>query len=324
MPIVTTIEEVRANGVKVRYINNDSSIADMELAAQMYLVPILGDDLYAALEAEYAAPTSETIMNGLLWFAQRALVPLAYWLDLPNIQTQISESGVVTTLSDKQEAAHRWEFEQARESLSVKGCFCLESMLKYLYGNATALTWAPTSAWQCIFKTGVEFAQYFPVYQPFRSFESLRPVAKQCEDQYIRNSIGSDYFDTLRDKTTPTTEEAKVIDLIKKAVANLTIKTAIETISVKASTHGFTVMLQNNSELTTQGQSNAPDNQLSLMLTSTERTGLNYVRELKKYMNSVAGDSVLADYFLSDYYTSPETSASAEKPNASRKGIFAF
>ncbi len=324
MPLITTIAEVRANGVKVRAVNNESSVADMELAAQLYLVPVLGADLYAQLLAEYDSPTESTSISGLLWFAQRALAPLAYWLDLPNIQTQISESGVVTTVSDKQDAAHRWEYEQVRENLAVKGCFCLEQMLNYLYSNADDLEWVTPSAYKSIFKTGVEFAQYFPVYQPYRTFESLRPVAKQVEDQYIRNAIGSDYFDYLRDAADPTAEEAKVIAFIKKAVASLTIKTAIETLSVKATTYGFTVMLQSNSELVPQGQSNAPDNQLSLMLTSTERTGINYIREMKKYMDATASETVLADYFASEYYTSAETKAAQVSPNSTYTGIFSM
>jgi hypothetical protein len=324
MPLLNTIAEVRDNGVKVRATNNTSSIADMDLAAQLYLVPVLGATLYTALLNEYTTPTVDTMINALLVKAQRALAPLAYWLDLPNIQSQISESGVVTTVSELQQSAHRWEYEQVRENLAVKGCFSLEMMIAFLYEHADDLTWAPPFFYKSIFKTGIEFAQYFPVFQPYRCFESLRPIAKQCEDQYIRNSIGSDYFDYLRDLSNPSTEEAAVIEFLKKAVANLTIKTAIETLSVKATTYGFTVMLQGNSDLAPQGQTNAPDNQLSLMLTSTERTGINYVREMKKYMDATASSSVLSDYYNGDYYTSAAAQAAKVNTNSTRKGIYAF
>jgi hypothetical protein len=324
MPLITTIAEVRANGVKVRAVNNESSIADMELAAQLYIVPITGADLYAELLAEYTSPTEDTTIHGLLLKAQRALAPLAYWLDLPNIQTQISESGVVTTVSDKQDAAHRWEFEQVRENLAVKGCFALELMIAFLYENADDLEWVPDETFKSIFKTGVDFSKYFPLSQPYRTFESLRPIVKQVEDQYIRNAIGSDYFDFLRDAAEPTAEESKVIQFIKKAVANLTIKTAIEALSVKFTGTGFTVMLQSNSELVAQGQSNAPDNQLSLMLTSSERAGINYIREMKKYMDATASETILADYFTSEYYTSAEAQAAAVNPNSTRNGIFSM
>lgn len=323
MALITTIEEVRANGVKVRFINSQSSIADMDLAGQMFLVPVLGQAMYDALQSEYDTP-GDILLGALLQRAQRALAPLAFWLDLPNIQSQISESGVVTVVSDNQQAAHRWEFEQIRESLSRKGCFALEIMMAFAYDNATILAWTPPSPIVCIFKTGVEFCRYFPVYQAYRCFESLRPIIKQVEDQYIRNSIGSDYFDTLRDKASPTTQEAAVLEYIKKAVANLTIKTAIEALSVKVGYYGFTVALQGNADLVQQGEQNAPDNQLSLMLASTERTGINYIREMKKYMDAVASSSVLAYYYSSIYYTSPEDRAAQVDPNSTRTGIFSM
>jgi hypothetical protein len=324
MPLITTIAEVKANGVKVRNINSDSSLADMELAAQLYLVPVLGADLYADLLEEYTSPTTNTPIHELLLKAQRAVAPLAYWLDLANIQTQITESGVATQVSNNQEAAHRWEFEQVKESLAVKGCFALELMIAFLYENAVDLSWEPPIAYTCIFKTGLEFNQYFPLSQPYRTFESLRPIAKQVEDQYIRNSIGSDYFDFLVNLESGTAEELKVIDYLKKAVANLTIKTAVETLSVEVSTTGVTVMLSRNPDLTVQGKENAPAQQLSMLLTSTERTGVNYLREMKKYMDTVATDSVLADYFISEYYTSAAVKAAKVNPNSTRNGIFSM
>src|SRR3954451_11719256 len=139
MPLITDITTVRANGVNVQFINDNSSIADMTAAELKYIEPILGADLYQLLLQE---PTGETSgFDELRLKVQRALAPLAYYLDLPNIQAQITDRGAATFTSENMRPLHRWEYEALRESLADKGSFALEKLLEHLNQHKADYGW---------------------------------------------------------------------------------------------------------------------------------------------------------------------------------------
>ncbi|MDP9231001.1 MAG: hypothetical protein M3O67_10090, partial [Bacteroidota bacterium] len=112
MPLITTIEEVRANGVKVSYFSADTGIADMQAAEERFIAPLLGETLYELIIAD--AP--DALYDPLIVKVKRAIAPLAYWLELPNIQSQITDGGLGTFTSDKHQPLHRWEYEALLEN----------------------------------------------------------------------------------------------------------------------------------------------------------------------------------------------------------------
>ncbi len=303
MALINNIETVRANGVNVMFINDNSSIADITAAEERFLEPILGAVLYEILLDEVDVVNSDYLP--LIKKAQKALAPLAYWLDLPHIQSTISDRGAGTFSSDNMQPLHRWEYESLRESLADKGCFALEKMLQHLFEEADFYEWTVPATHNTIIKTGTEFSSIVTLFQPYRTFENLRPLVKQTEDQYICNSIGASFFEALRDAATPTAEEAKAIVLIKKAVANLCIKSACEVLPVKIAPGGFTTQLSDANEKPEQGEATASSKQMGLLYTSVKQTGESYLGQLMEYLNTNASSSVFTAFFSSSYYTAP-------------------
>jgi len=319
MALINDIETVRANGVNVMFINDDSVIADMLGAEERFIVPVLGETLYNDLNDNIADPD----YADLLAKVRRALAPLAYWSDLPNIQSVITDRGAAAFASQNMVSSPRWAFYELRETLADKGCYALERLIQYLFDNKTDLNWTLPSPFKIIFLTGDEFYNFFPVYQPHRTFLNFRPIIKQVEDQYIRTSIGDLFFEELRDKANPSTEDAKAIALIKAAVANLTIKTACEILPVKISANGFTVILRDALDKPWQGEQQAEDTQIGLLYKSVERTGNTYASKLKDYLNENASADLFATYFSSSYYQAPVDPTTIVDPNTNRQ-IFGF
>ena len=307
--------------VKLMFTNQEASIADMASADNNFIIPITGPDLYAEMLAQL--PTPNETFAPLIEFARRAAGPLAYWQDLPTIQARIGDTGIHTVESANTQPLHRWEYEALEESLLNKGCQALEQLLQYLYDHKTDFSWQIPDDYKSIFLTGADFTKYFTLYQPYRTFLNLRAIVKQVEEQYIHTAIGEDFFIALRDKTELGAEETKAVGLIKKAVANLAIKTAIEILPVRISAHGFTVLLQRTTDRLTDGQANAPEGQMSLMYKSVQRSGDNYLIELVNYLNAKASDSLFTDYRDSDLYKPPVTTPPVD-PNDKRNGIFAL
>lgn len=333
MPLIKDIATAKKY-VNVLFNNSESSLADITSAEMEFLLPILGEELYQQLLVE--ADVTDSDYADLIELARRAVGPLAYWMDLGSIQTKITDNGLGTFNNTNMDASHRWEFEQLKETLANKGCAALDQMLQHLFENAEYYSWTAPDDLNIIFTSGKDFAKYFPLYQPHRVFMNLRPLIKQVEDQYIRPAIGDAFFEELRDALLPqqtsdetnedegddatalTAEEKIATDIIKKAVANLTIKTAIETLPVRISPAGFTVEMQRNNEMVQQGQNNAPANQMSLMYQSVERTGESYVLQLQDYLNKKASGSVFATYFASSYYVAPADAVLVADPNSLR------
>jgi len=323
MPLITTIEEVRAAGVMVNFINEDSNIADMTAAELMFIKPALGAELYTEIVATPAD------FEDLLPYIKRALAPLAYWLDLPNIQTQITDKGIATAESQNMTAAHKWEYEALRDNLEIKGCFGLESLLEFLSVPeiTAAYEWVIPEEYNLIFKTGINFNEYFTLYQPYRSFFSMRPCLKQIEDHYIRDSIGDDFFEEMRDLVLPAdksswTDDQKkqnnALQLIKKAAAYLTIAKSVDLLPVKISGNGFTVSLRDAIDKPNPQDQHAPDAQLYNLRNSAQAAGERYLLQLLAYLNANAADSLFSTFKNSSYYTAPSTEVAVDK-NSCRK-----
>ncbi len=317
MALISTVEEVIAAGVRINQTNDNIMLADMTAADMHFLIPALGAELFDTIETENGIEGSD--YADLIVLCKRVEAPMAYWLDLANIQTQISDKGLTNIVASNSQSSPRWAYLEVKETLADKGCAALEDLLQHLFEYATFYSWQPPVAYEGIFKTGAEFNNYFPIFQPYRTFESMRPLARQVEDQYIRVSIGDDFFDYLRDKAEPGEEEKIAIQLIKKAVANLTIKTACETLPIRISSNGFTVLLQRMPDSPVANASNGPAAQLGWMHQSTERSGESYIAKLKEYLNQKASDTLFADYKNSTYYVAPMDPATIVSPNANRQ-----
>ena len=308
--LITTVEQVRANGVRINFINEDSEIADMISAQQMFIEPVLGKEMYEDLFVEPAA------FNDLMPYILRALAPLAYWLDLPNLHTQITDKGIATSSSENLVSARKWEYEEAREGLAEKGCFHLEKLIEFISipEIAAGYQWSVPDEYDLIFRTGIEFNKYFTLYQPYRTFLNLRPFVKEAEDQFIRPTIGDDFFEEMRDIVLPdkkinrnTTQEIqyKALQQIKKTTAFYTIAKAVDQLPVKISTNGFTVSLRDAVDKPNPQDQQAPKVQLDNLRTSAQNTADNYLLKLSDYLNANA--DVFPTYKDSEFYEAPVT-----------------
>jgi len=301
MAIVTTLQQVKEAGLKIMFTNNMNTLADMRAAERKYILPLTGADLLSILQT---APL-DSKYNELLSIAQRAEAYLAYYLDLPTLQVQIGDNGLSTFANTNRQAAHRWEYKEMQEMLESKGCEALEEMLELLHAKRTELGWQMPAAYQSFFITGKDFATYFNIYQPYRTFELLRPVVRQVEDQYIIATTGAELYQALLATTAPKPLEAQAITLIKKALAQLTIKTAIEILPVKISAYGFTVLLSDSAERPNGGEEQAPASLMSLTLASCERSGNTYLSQLRLLLDSNASADIFPEYLNSVLYTAP-------------------
>lgn len=298
--LVTNIATVRKY-MKVAFVNQSAMMPDFEAAQKKYVIPILGKVLYQVMETESLTMAEEP--TELLKLVLRAVIPLAYFNDLAMVATQITDMGVGVTQATHFQNAPRWQFLELKKNLEDKGCAALEELLIYLNEDKPEETvWTIPDNYDLLLNTGKAFNQYYPISQPYRTFESIRPLAKAIETDVIIPLIGEEYFNILKTKATPTALEKQVIQLVKKAIAYLTIKVSAELLPVNISADGFTVSLSHNNDQPNQGQQQAESTQMSVLVNSCDAQGKSYLSMLSELLNGRASTTIFPEYFLSTFY----------------------
>src|SRR6185312_14388923 len=245
MPLFKTIQEI-AQYITISSASTASPMPKSRGAEEDYIKPVLGDALFASLQTQVTTPPITDI--DLLDKVRAALAYLIYYKELPLMHTIITESGLRNVTSDKIQGAYRYQYEATRQYLENEGLSALEKLYEYLMANVeTYTTWQSSDAFtrlnKNLIKTGKDFSSYYYLFQPNRTFFALQPVMQEVEDFYIKSIIGDTFFSFLKDTTSLSPEEKNVVDMLKKAVANLTIHKAITKLAVKVRPEGFTVQL---------------------------------------------------------------------------------
>lgn len=328
MALLTNDKNLVKEFVRINFINSISSFPNWEVAEQRHLIPLIGDEMYDKLVSIVADNAASDQDKELLKKARAIVAPLAYALDMAFIQSQLTDAGLRTISTDSMQAAHRWEYNEVKEALVEAGAFAIDGFLKFLFKHKSDYAeWTGSDEYQAldalIFQTAADFANYFPINQPYRLFWDFRPLIKEVQDFYIVSAIGADFFKELLALEAPNDDETEARILIKKAVAQYTIVKAIEKRAAQIGTQGFTVkVLGPNTEGVDFDKQDAPEAKLSLLYASCERAGDSYLLQLKDLLNSKASAVVFPTYFTSDLYEAPGTVQA--NPNDLRTGIIGF
>src|SRR5688500_2199448 len=94
MALIKTIPEVQSY-VRVNFANANSSLPNMDEAEEKYIAPLIGRAVYDDVVTKYDAGDTSDEFKALLTRIQAAVAPLAYYLELPLINTQITDIGLM-------------------------------------------------------------------------------------------------------------------------------------------------------------------------------------------------------------------------------------
>jgi hypothetical protein len=288
-------------------------------AEEDYLVPIIGQELYDEFVAEVAATISEE-HEAIINLCRKYVAPLSILLGLSNRHIKIGDTGLKKTISEKTDNLFKWEYLELKNELEEKAAKALNNLYKYLYANAAALDWEDPNSFKAIFKTADEFTESYPLYLPYAVFPMLKPIMKQIEKQFLHEFIGEEFLNELKEIEEPEGDDLKAINLLKDAIAHLTIYKATDILPVKITGNGLTVLFNRTVDQPFDGQMAAPDNTLSLLRNERLRDGNLFMAQLKKMLDTKASASVFTTYKTSSYYDDP-TAAVVDR-NEERKGVF--
>lgn len=305
---------------------NEKNLPDIGSAERQFLIPVLGMQLYAALDASINTPPTENAGTWaqLLDFCRAAVAPLAVWLELPFMQVQLEDGGLKTTRTEYKEAAHQWEFIKVESALLDKGSKALEFILEYLPTQKEIFNWSYQGE-KTFIRTGRELSKFVSIDQPNLTFQLMQPILSEVQDHYIINAIGEPFFNYLNSlDTIERPEEKKAATLLKKAIAHYSIARAAERLPVRITRNGLMATLENSST-----ESNAPTTakaaQIDALKTNSESLANAYLLQLLDYLNTTATAETFTAFFENkEVYKGAAQRSYAQDVNNNLTGLVAF
>ena len=315
-----------------KYINIPTTykiqkLPDMDVAAERYLIPLIGAVLYKELNDAVAGNTGTVLESELMNKCRAVIVPGAFMSSLARANVQITDAGLRVAANDSMQAVSRWSFLELRNELADQTAFAQEALLSHLFANKGIYpTWVDSDEFKklndLVIASGSEFSDYYFLKDPHRVFWLLKDLIRDVQQLYLDSAMGG-YYKVLKAKAQPTQLESDALVLIKHATAKYAILRACTSRAVRFDEDGFTVQMSAaNNDNTQQGSQDAPDAKIGQLMALCERDADSYLVKLKELLNTNASADVFPEYFASPFYVSPKQQALVPNPNSRRKGVF--
>ena len=304
MPLIKTIAEVAAVLPKlVSKTNEFEQLPDFQAAEDKYIIPIIGQTLYDALVAAYDGDTLDANETELVAKLRRAIVPYAFLEETGLNILMWQGSGLQKVKQSQGEPVRAWEIQEMKTTLLKKATEGIEHSLRYLFDNADIFPeWTASAEYDklkvLLIKSGTELNELYSVYQPQRSYFIMKSLMYDMQRMALQDSIGTDLLTYLRDKETPSTDEAECIGYLKKALAFLTIQKACRHFSVSFSDMGFTILGERNSNVMENSMNQPTDLQLlEMKIRECEKEAVSYMELARTSLVTLyAKDGTANDY----------------------------
>jgi hypothetical protein len=338
MALIKSIAEIKA--LLPKFISNTTDpkvLPNFDQAEYKYLVPLTGTVLYNAIHAKYndAAYPGNMSSDELSLLKKLQMVEAchAFVDEMALGQLLLTENGYKKVVNST--PVYRWEVEKLESTLVTMAADATEVLLNYLAEKKAVFTdWTSSDAYKSLdkllIKSGTEFSALYPLFQPMRTFLSIKPKLEHVQDLYVSEAIGEPLLQYLAALATVPEGLQKSISLLKKAVAFLTIKESALHHSVRFSDSGFTVVGQRDTVDTASdaGRQAADLAMLQMKIDACERDGQNFLGmacyELVKWYKEVDAAvqyKTALDAGALKTYVDPGDRTNG---NDTRKGVFAL
>lgn len=326
MSIITTIEEVKAI-IPLAASSSENFLPSFDLAVSEQLIPIIGQELYDALETAYEGETLSDIQKKLLTKCHAVIVPFAYVEELPLRQVNIGDTGLNVIENQESRKAFKWEFYQLLEKLYKRGYAAQEALIVFLKQNKGSFPeWddADYNTTGCaIIRDGSDLRGIISLQEPHRCYMMLKGIIAAIVEETIKPSISEAYYEVLNASIiadTLTEQEEKLLPKLRMSLCRLAMAKAGTELNVKFSANGFTIVYEPK-DVHEDGRTNAGDSQIARFITQHLESGRALLEQAIAYMNKQASEEVFAEFYASDCYKDPTIKLSPPD-NSGYKGLF--
>lgn len=238
MKIITTIEEVQ-NYLPVQMTSIIEQVKPfLDNAERSQLKNLIGIEQLSALVTAYetAFKNIENIADAdikeAVELCQRIVVTLGYHSAIPILSVKVGSSGIQVFSNQDTKQAFSWQVDDLRDALLNLGYGAIEDLLLHLEANAEKFPEyiaSPqfTSTEEFLIESASDFTKYFNINNSRYIFQSINYIMRRIEDQNVKPSFGSVFFNTLKADDLEGKPKILVEQYLKPGIALLTAAKAI-------------------------------------------------------------------------------------------------
>ncbi len=302
----------------------ESWYPDMVRAQEKFILPILGQELYTDLLNARIANSVDPIYTSLLHEVRKPLAHFTQMLSRAVSSVKIDSNGIRMVKSADLVTPWQWMVNDV-DSYWLKGGYDgVESLLKFLLVNKDDYSaWTDSEEYEEItgffIRTANEFRRFRKIDGQY-TLSLLSSAMRDVEDITIKSNITSEIFDALKTAQVDDSldeNQAALLKHVQRVIAHLSIAKASDEIPFEISEQGISLRLRSGDHNIKQEPPDA--DRLSWMKKEAEQKGKAAIAEMRKYMDSVAGENVFTEYFNSDLYTVPGTTRERGYDNTDKR-----
>lgn len=284
-------------------------------AEKEYLIPEIGQELYELLNDAYndtETPLTAGRLFDLLPYAQAIVVNFGIKDFIPVGNIQISDKGIKIHTEESLKPAPLWAKEELSETLSNAAFADLEALKLFLDERQDLyIEWATSTAYErakdLLINYASEFSEIYNIANSNRTFVRLKSILKNVQEDIIQNTIGEEYYTELTEKIFDedlNPDDKKILRKIKKALVFHTIVEAAKILPVQITEYGFSVKSYTGNLINKKIEA-ADDSQMQRFIDATNAKALEYIEEIRKFLNANASTIKYPTYFASSTYSAP-------------------
>ena len=281
-------------------------------AQESFIRPVLGDVLYGQLQdamaLDPAVPEDGTILENLATLLDMIRKPLALyalWLGADEFGVSVSSQGIQVIETPTHKTAPQYRVQNLKENWIRRANTSLDLVLKFLDEHRQDFPgYVQQDASLFIRSTG-EFNSEVDIRESRRVFVSLKPIIRSVEKKYIRPALSAPLFDELKQAWQSgeafTKEHADLMDLIRPALAHLTMARALMEISIDLLDWGIFDTAGNTFSNVSSKQASNKE-RIAAMAEANQHDGEAELKALQQLLDENAGEDLYAAYFHSPRY----------------------
>ncbi len=238
----------------------DRFMSYIDDAADKYIKPVIGDDLYEHLEniaasADFTAEASAIFADmpdalAIFYNIRKAEGYYALFDAYPFLNVKVGNGGMAENSNSDQQPVRQWMFNLSRQEAINKADFLIDRALKTMEAApASYPSWSGGSYFsqynEFFITNADDFSKIRNIKGSRRTFIALAPFMRTTQDRYIKDCIGNTMLEAMLARQlagTFTAADNAILPLIKKALAHYSMFLGSNELNLDISSHGTRVV----------------------------------------------------------------------------------
>ena len=182
----------------------DKVAGSLQAADDLFLTPLLGDDLMERMETVYGSQSTATeLEKKLLKMLKKAEANIAFWYDFQELNLRITDQGFQRQQTENFTGAYKYQEDELKRSFRNKGFNALDNILAFLelyssefeeYLSAPAYQ----DLRQRVVQTPQEVNEVYFINNSRLVFLRMLPILREVEDTKLPLILGESLNEELR------------------------------------------------------------------------------------------------------------------------------